>query len=52
MDELNRTAIMIVRNPFTAFISHRHLVSELSKMAKGNLTTEMVLRKEVNPFYL
>ena len=27
MDELNRTAIIIVRNPFAAIIGHRHLVS-------------------------
>ena len=30
MDELNRTAIIIVRNPFAAIIGHRHLVSEFS----------------------
>ena len=32
MDELNRTAIIIVRNPFAAIIGHRHLVSEISKV--------------------
>ena len=41
MDELNRTAIIIVRNPFAAIIGHRHLVSEISNFEDVLLHEQM-----------